>query len=102
MESCLEPFREFAGDGAEIAVDLGGGRAEDQVADGAFGELNVLVASEDVDFAVGEDDASLGDVFDGELRSSALASKATDSPAQVITSKRFHILHLERLQEQVF
>lgn len=73
----LEPFREFAGDRAKTSVDLRSGRAEDEVADGSLGELDVLVASEDVNFAVGQDDTSFCDVLDGELGSSTFASETT-------------------------
>lgn len=73
----LKSFSKLAGDRAEVSVDLRGRRAEDQIADGPFGELDVLVGSEDVNFAVGEDDSGLSDVLDGEFGSSAFSSQAT-------------------------
>lgn len=73
----LKSFRDFAGDRAKISVNLRCRRAEDEVTDGSLGELDILVAAEDVNFAISQHNASLRDVLDGELGSSSFASKST-------------------------
>ena len=42
---------------SQRAIDLGGGTAQDEVADGSFGDLDVLVGAQDVDLVVGQHDS---------------------------------------------
>ncbi len=97
LEALCGPGR----DGPERAVDLGGRTAQDEVAERALGDLDVLVGAEDVDLGVCQHDAGARHVLDGILGAAALAGHAAHRARQVVALQRLHVLDLERVHEQV-
>lgn len=85
----------------QLAVDFGRWRTEDQVAYGPASQLDVLVASQNVDFRIGEDHPSLGHVFYCEFSAAALSSKSSNRSTHVVAFQCLDIFHFEAFDEKV-
>ena len=94
-------LRGSGGDRSQGSVDLGRRAAENQVANGSLGDLDVLERSEDVDLRVGEHDPRLGDILDGVLRPASFAGQSSDAPGQVVALKGLDVLDVEGVQVEV-
>ena len=88
LTEALEPIWSSAGHGPQIAVHFRRRRAEDEVADCPFGDLDVLIRAQNVNLLVGQDNPSLGHILDSELCPSALTSQPADGSVQVVTWKQ--------------
>ena len=83
-------------DRSQRAVDFGGRAAQNEVAEGPLGNLDVLEGAHDVDLRVGEHDARFRHVLNGVLGAPVFSGDAADCAGEVVTLQRLHVGHLKQ------